>query len=105
MGWDRDMRFAMMSGQELPYAKVFDKELKKAVVEPTTSEERKKALRELLWHKTARPAHPTFEHLLPVHIAAGAAGEDKAKQLFTMTEMSFSWAQYRFGDVPAEAKA
>ncbi|KAA8893171.1 Extradiol ring-cleavage dioxygenase, class III enzyme, subunit B [Sphaerosporella brunnea] len=101
----RDMRIAMMSGQEMPYAKVFDKELKKAVTETSTAEERKKAMRELLWHKSARPAHPTFEHLLPVHIAAGAAGEDKAKQLFTFTEMSFSWAQYRFGDIPAASAA
>ena len=93
-----------MSGEELPYAKVFDNELKKAVVEPATGEDRKKAVKELLRHNSARQAHPTFEHLLPVHIAAGAAGEDRGKQLFTLTEMSFSWAQYRFGDV-VEAKA
>lgn len=96
----RDMRFAMMSGQELPYVKVFDRELKKAVVEQSTGVERKASLRELLCHESARQAHPTFEHLLPIHIAAGAAGDDEAKQVFTLTEMSFSWAQYRFGEVP-----
>ena len=102
---DSDMRYAMMSGKELPYAKVFDKELKTAVTEPATGEDRKTALRELLKHKTARPAHPTFEHLLPIHITAGAAGEDKGTQLFTFTEMSFSWAQYRFGEPPKKDAA
>ncbi|KAI5818748.1 Extradiol ring-cleavage dioxygenase, class III enzyme, subunit B [Pyronema omphalodes] len=96
----RDLFFAMREGSELPYAKVFDAELKKAVINPANGEDRKKSLNTLLQHKSARQAHPTFEHLLPVHIAAGAAGDDKAEQLFTMTEMSLSWAQYRFGDKP-----
>lgn len=83
----------------MPYAKAFDKELHKAVVEPASAGERKRVLSELLAHKSARLAHPTFEHLLPVHIAAGAAGDDKAVRLFTLTEASMSWAQFRFGDV------
>ncbi|KAF8543515.1 Extradiol ring-cleavage dioxygenase, class III enzyme, subunit B [Trichophaea hybrida] len=95
-----DVGFAMMSGQELPYVKVFDRELKKAVIDTSTDVERKKKLKETLFHQSARQAHPTFEHLLPLHVAAGAAGNDEAKQLFTMTEMSFSWAQYRFGEAP-----
>lgn len=89
----------MMSGKEMPYGKVFDNELYKAVVEPTSADERKRVLSKLLAHKSARLAHPTFEHLLPVHIAAGAAGQDKAVRLFTLTEMSMGWAQFRFGDV------
>lgn len=83
----------------MPYAKSFDLAIKKAVIGGSDAEERKKNLRELLWHKDARNAHPTFEHLLPLHIAAGAAGEDRAERVFTLTEMSFSWAQYRFGNV------
>ncbi|KAF8241959.1 extradiol ring-cleavage dioxygenase [Wilcoxina mikolae CBS 423.85] len=95
-----DVRFATMSGQELPYVKVFDRELKKAVMDTSTGVERKKKMKELLFHESAKQAHPTFEHLLPLHIAAGVAGNDEAKQLFSMTEMSFSWAQYRFGEAP-----
>lgn len=104
------MRYAMQSGKELPYAKVFDQVLKEAVVDTEPGEERRAAMRQVLLAPTARQAHPTFEHLLPIHIAAGAAGEDKGKRLWTLTEMSFSWAQYRFGDVAkkeveAEVKA
>ena len=89
----------MQSGKEMPYAKPFDLALKKAVIASSNWEERKTNLRELLADKNARNAHPTFEHLLPVHIAAGAAGDDRAERVFTMTEMSMSWAQYRFGAV------
>lgn len=84
----------------MPYAKPFDAAIKSAVVDALDAADRKKRLRELLWDSNARPSHPTFEHLLPLHIAAGAAWEDKAERIFTKTEMSFSWAQYRFGDLP-----
>ena len=60
---------------------------------------------ELLKRKDARQAHPSFEHLLPIHIGAGAAGDDMGKRLWTYEEGSMSWAQYRFGDVPAAAAA
>lgn len=53
----------------------------------------------LLTRSDARRAHPSFEHLLPIHIGAGAAGKDMGKQLWTLPEGSMSWAQYRFGDV------
>ncbi|KAL7271666.1 hypothetical protein RUND412_005555 [Rhizina undulata] len=95
----RDFRFAMMSGETFDYAKTFDKAIKASVVEVSSGEDRRKKMAELLWRSDARKAHPTFEHLLPIHIAAGAAGEDKAKQLWTLAEMSFSWAQYRFGEI------
>jgi 4,5-DOPA dioxygenase extradiol len=55
----------------------------------------------LLQRSDARKAHPSFEHLLPVHVAAGAAGDDQGKQLWTLPEGSMSWAQYRFGEVAA----
>lgn len=99
------MHLAFGSGKEMPYAKPFDKAIKEAVSDAPDAAERKKRLRELLWDKNARNAHPTFEHLLPMHIAAGAGGEDKATRVFTKTEMSFSWAQYRFGEVLKAEKA
>lgn len=55
----------------------------------------------LLKRKDARQAHPSFEHLLPIHIGAGAAGEDLGRRTWTFEEGSFSWAQYRFGEVSA----
>lgn len=47
-----------------------------------------------------RQAHPTLDHILPMYIAAGAAGSDTGKRLWAMPEGSMSWAYYRFGDVP-----
>jgi 4,5-DOPA dioxygenase extradiol len=54
---------------------------------------------DLLRRSDARQAHPSFEHLLPIHIGAGAAGSDNGKQLWTLPQGSMSWAQFRFGEV------
>ena len=81
-----------------PYAVSFDAALKEAV-ETTPGEERDQNMVNLLKRPDARQAHPTFEHLLPVHVGVGAAGNDTGKQLYTLPEMSLSWAQYRFGEV------
>ncbi|KAH0613904.1 uncharacterized protein H6S33_005790 [Morchella sextelata] len=95
----RDFRLAMMSPGPLEYSKTFDAALKDTVVNVGSGEERKTKLAEVMKRSDARKAHPTFEHLLPIHIASGAAGDDKATQLWTMPEGSMSWAQYRFGEV------
>jgi aromatic ring-opening dioxygenase catalytic subunit (LigB family) len=81
------------------YTKTFDEALKEAAEQP--AESRQQAMAELLKRKDAKQAHPSWEHLFPVHIAAGAAGEDQGKQLWTLAEGSMSWAQYRFGEVGA----
>jgi 4,5-DOPA dioxygenase extradiol len=91
----RDMRFGF--GSVMPYSKSFDEALRDAVEADTKDRDAK--LVELLWRKDARPAHPSFEHLLPIHVGAGAAGDDKGKRLWTLVEGSFSWAQFRFGEV------
>lgn len=44
-------------------------------------------------------AHPAFEHLLLIYVAAGAAGECVGEQLWTMSQTSIGWAQYRFGNI------
>ncbi|KAJ9489467.1 hypothetical protein VN97_g3808 [Penicillium thymicola] len=93
----RDLRFAFGSSTPMPYAVSFDKALKDAVT--TAPGERQKAMAELLKRPDARQAHPSFEHLLPIHIGAGAAGEDRGKRTWTLPEGSMSWAQYRFGEV------
>ncbi|GAB7335269.1 hypothetical protein MBLNU13_g07678t1 [Cladosporium sp. NU13] len=86
-----------------PYAVSFDDALKEAA-EQDGAEAREKAMVALLQRSDARKAHPTFEHLLPVHVAAGAAGGDTGKQLWTLPEGSMSWAQYRFGEVGATSQ-
>jgi 4,5-DOPA dioxygenase extradiol len=98
----RDLRLTMMnpSIDALPYAKSFDAALKEAV-ETAPGDERVENMVNLLRRPDGRQAHPTFEHLLPIHIAVGAAGNDSGKQLWTLPEGSMSWAQYKFGEVEA----
>ena len=93
----RDMRFAMGNSRPMPYAASFDEALKDAVT--GSADGREERMAQLLKRPDARQAHPTFEHLLPIFVGAGAAGEDEAKRLWTMKEGSMSWAQYRFGEV------
>lgn len=95
----RDMYRAMQAPGPLPYAITFDEALKEAVQQP--AERRQRAMAELFKRPDARRAHPSFEHLLPVHVAAGAAGGCEGRRLWTLPEGSMSWAQYRFGEVAA----
>ena len=79
------------------YAFSFDEALKEAA--GAKPEERQAKMLALMKRSDARKAHPTLEHILPIHIAAGAAGSDVGDQLWTFPELSLSWAQYRFGQV------
>lgn len=82
----------------LPYAVSFDNALKEAVeVDPKLREERMAAVSK---RPDARQAHPFMDHLMPIYVAAGAAGENWGRQMWTLHEGSFAWAQYRFEDVP-----
>ncbi|KAL2007426.1 hypothetical protein VTN00DRAFT_8864 [Thermoascus crustaceus] len=92
----RDMQFTFGDPRPLPYTVSFDEALKDAVT--TTPDKREKALADLLKRPDARMAHPFFDHLLPIHIGAGAAGDDVGKRLWTLKEGSMSWAQFRFGE-------
>ncbi|KAL2269472.1 hypothetical protein VTJ83DRAFT_1656 [Remersonia thermophila] len=95
----RDMRFAWGKPEPLPYAVSFDNALKDAVeADPAV---RKDRMAEILKRPDARQAHPWMDHLMPVYVAAGAAGEDRGVQTWTLHEASFAWAQYRFGQVPS----
>lgn len=89
----------LRSSEPLPYAKPFDDAVKAAAESDVRVREQEMAA--LLKRSDARAAAPTFEHLLPVHVAAGAASDDLGKQLWTMPEVSLSWAMYRFGEVAA----
>ncbi|KAI4839199.1 aromatic ring-opening dioxygenase LigB subunit [Aureobasidium sp. EXF-8845] len=93
----RDMWQAMQRPAPMPYSVSFDAALKEAVEQKP--ENRQKAMADLLRRSDARQAHPSFEHLLPIHIGAGAAGSDGGKQLWTLPQGSMSWAQFRFGEV------
>ncbi|MEO6824416.1 MAG: class III extradiol ring-cleavage dioxygenase [Nitrosospira sp.] len=51
------------------------------------------------WEKTpaARLAHPREDHLMPLMVAAGAAGSDKGYRMFMDTVWNTVMASYRFG--------
>lgn len=91
----RHLMMARGSGRTMPYAVSFDAALKDAA-ETKPGPERDAEMDALLTRPDARQAHPTFEHLLPAHIAVGAAGHDQGKQLWTLAEGSMAWAQYKF---------
>lgn len=93
----RDMQLGIMGNRPMPYATSFDEALKEAVT--ASPEERQEKMTALLKRKDARRAHPTLDHLLPIFVGAGAAAGDKGVRLWTLTEGSFSWAQYMFGEV------
>jgi 4,5-DOPA dioxygenase extradiol len=95
----RDLRFSFGDPKPLPYTVTFDEALKEAVEQPP--EKREMAMKQLLERADARKAHPSFDHLLPIHVGAGAAGGDVGRRLWTLKEGSMSWAQFRFGEVPA----
>jgi 4,5-DOPA dioxygenase extradiol len=94
----RDMSMMLVDRTPLPYTVSFDEALREAA-ESLSASERDWKMMELLKREDARKAHPTFEHLLPIHIGAGAAGDDKGRRLWTMGEGSLSWAQFRFGEL------
>lgn len=87
-------------GKGTDYCASFDEALRGAV-ETKGVQERRKAMGGLLKRGDARKAHPSFEHLLPVFIGAGAAGEDEGRKIWGALEGSMSWAMFRFGEVAA----
>ncbi len=94
----RDMGVAMSQKRAMPYTVSFDRALQEAV-ETLPGEARDRAMKGLLRRADARVAHPTFEHLLPIHVGVGAAGADRGKMVWTIPDGSVSWGQYRFGEV------
>lgn len=93
----RDFRFG--TSRPMSYTSSFDEALKDAATSLPAEREQKMA--NLLRRPDARQAHPTFDHLLPIFVGAGAAGDDVGERLWTMKEGSMSWAQFRFGEVAA----
>lgn len=87
----RDFRRCFGMSGAMPYAVSFDEAVKEAVEQPV--EQRQQAMASLLSRPDARKAHPSFDHLLPIHIGAGAAGDDLGKQIWTLPEGSMSWGE------------
>ncbi|HTJ29726.1 MAG TPA: class III extradiol ring-cleavage dioxygenase [Acidobacteriaceae bacterium] len=73
----------------------FDRWLTAAVESPQA--EREDALKHWAQAPFARYAHPREEHLLPLMMAAGAAGEDAGRRIFHDAPMMAATSAYRFG--------
>lgn len=110
----RDMWKARDQPAPMPYTVSFDEALKDAT--EAVPEERQVLMAEATKRLDARQAHPVslivtyvfqvlmqnlqwMDHLMPVYIAAGAAGDDQGTRTWTLHEGSMGWSQYRFGSV------
>ncbi|PCG91713.1 Extradiol ring-cleavage dioxygenase, class III enzyme, subunit B [Penicillium occitanis (nom. inval.)] len=92
-----DYRATKATDQGMPYTVTFEKALTETITAKPA--ERQAKMDALLKRHDTRDVHPTFNHLLPTHIAAGAAGLDVGKKLWDLPEGGINWAQYRFGTV------
>jgi aromatic ring-opening dioxygenase catalytic subunit (LigB family) len=66
-------------------------------VEERDPEERARRLMDWAKAPSARLAHPQEDHLLPLMVAAGAAGSDRGRREFSDEVMNVRMASYRFG--------
>jgi len=93
----KEMLGRMRSGRSGPEKGAeFDAWLTDAVADPDPLERARKLA---AWAEApgAREAHPHEDHLLPLHVAAGAAGEDRGVRTFEDTVMGGVQSAYRFG--------
>lgn len=86
----------LLQGAEAPYTRAFGDLLSRAVLR--RADARLAALKQLQSHHAAllRQAHPTLEHLVPLVVAAGVAGNDTATELYNAYEGPLGWGIYEF---------
>lgn len=78
-----------------PVAETFDAWLRNACARPPREREERLGR----WHEApmARQAHPREEHLLPLMVVVGAAGDDMARLDFDGTLVGLRLSAFRFG--------
>lgn len=76
----------------------FDDWLTRAVA--LSPEARERALTDWEHAPSARAAHPEEEHLLPLHVVAGAAGQDPGRQALSDRVLASAQSAYVFGQSP-----
>ena len=84
------------AGGVIPASDRFDAWLAEAVCEPDPRVRNEK-LAQWTLAPAAREAHPREEHLLPLIVAAGAAGDDPGSRIFTDRVMGATVSAYQFG--------
>ena len=79
----------------LQVSRTFEQYLTDAVT--GSPQQRLQKLAEWQQAPAARQAHPREDHLMPLLVAAGAAGDDEGRVMFTDEVMNVSMTSYRFG--------
>lgn len=87
---------AFMTPEAVHDSRVFDDWLTAACTSEPAS--RHQQLAEWARAPAARAAHPREEHLLPLMVVAGAAGDDQGRTVFRDTIMEATISAYAFGD-------
>jgi aromatic ring-opening dioxygenase catalytic subunit (LigB family) len=90
-----NLRALRMSATAGPVSEMFEEWLTRAVEEPN-SETRNALLSRWMEAPAARQAHPREEHLIPLMVAAGAAGTSPGQLAFRDHVWGVSMASYRF---------
>ena len=90
----RALRVSAIAG---PVSEQFEAWLTRAVADPN-AETRNSLLSRWTEAPAARQAHPREEHLIPLMVAAGAAGASRGHLAFQDHVWGVSMASYRFGD-------
>ena len=86
---------AFRDPRSVPVAETFDRWLREAVTAAPVERERR--LNDWAAAPAARQAHPREEHLLPLMVIAGAAGDDLGKVDFAASVMGLRVSGYHFG--------
>ena len=87
---------ALFSGRAGEASRRFDRWLSEAVT-AETAHARNAALAQWAQAPAARLAHPREEHLLPLMVAAGAAGDDRGRKIYEDEVMGSTVSAFRFG--------
>jgi aromatic ring-opening dioxygenase catalytic subunit (LigB family) len=91
------MLMRAMSGRAMPMQGLdFDAWLSEAVIHPDAAE-RERRLSGWAHAPGAREAAPREEHLIPLHVAAGAAGLDRGEKVFEDRTLGAIQSAFRFG--------
>ncbi|MBB3228548.1 aromatic ring-opening dioxygenase catalytic subunit (LigB family) [Luteibacter sp. Sphag1AF] len=81
-------------------AQAFEDYLNRAIEQPDASVRNRMLVH---WEDApaARLAHPREDHLVPLMVVAGAAGQDVGRRVFVDHAMKVAMASYEFGTLPA----
>ena len=95
MSYHNMCRFRFDDASLDPDSERFDAWLAETVALPAPERERR--LRDWAAAPGGRVAHPREEHLLPLHVVAGAAGDDAGRQVFRDRVLGSVQSAFMFG--------